>query len=779
MSGSTKPSTTNWFANMRTAFGVVAAPAEAQAAALAAMNTRLAGLAKTFTMVRDQAPEQALRPMQTLAGELEMVRLALADLGNARLSDGAVTLKTAVDTTLAALPGKATAQLNAHVTGWVTKAETLLTSFGGTLKGGTPAECGKRAKALLEMMGPLEAGLQKDAQVQGIFALPASVLKPARDALAALKAAYAAQVPTTTAIPTAPPPGAGARPAFPAGADALERLNTGLAATDRAMAVNTPPDPAVVAATAALITSSLAADATTPAKLAAAYKTPEQAMAALGTWDAVKQHYRTTMTTKPKEAAEFISMMWWFRRAQVDGLMATMQAKYGFSWGCVGSSNPESDYDISIRSHGKNADGSTYYDYEIVTEFNKTLSARFKGLPPGILFDTNLYAEAVVEKRAEIASAGNKDMRAMTEQGQDVGALMKLRRYMTPEAYEDNKQKTLDGLKGDAKAVAQRQFEEADALYVMACAQQLEMAEKIDLANDLVVPIEPEADLTPEAQQAMMKKAAALEADGARMMAINNAIYLEKMKQVREIEQKMDAEEDPGRKAAMLALLRTSQADATFFAAEAYHSEGPMMHVVQAGQSSRAAVENDPAWKDRPAAERGAEIDRRKQAAIDALTPNQLLQSFNENLGDLLKDLKHYGHETFPGLGFYRSSKYLERLCEAAKLTFARLATATGTAMAVPKVGSKTVDEVMAGVKKLVDIRGEKLVFDGDDQEEKKQAFAMAEMKKVLPEVTTLSDLGGVAVAFGQEVNRVTRTALAAVMKTDSEAPYFAAAGKA
>ena len=115
----------------------------------------------------------------------------------------------------------------------------------------------------------------------------------------------------------------------------------------------------------------------------------------------------------------------------------------------VGSANLESDYDISIKSHGKDKD-KTVYDWQVVNEFNKMISSEY-GCQPGTLFDTNLYASAEVEEPKDqgpetpAKQAVKKDMQAMAESGQDVGALMKMRRYMDWEDYEKYK----DGILSD------------------------------------------------------------------------------------------------------------------------------------------------------------------------------------------------------------------------------------------------------------------------------------------------------------------------------------------
>ena len=151
--------------------------------------------------------------------------------------------------------------------------------------------------------------------------------------------------------------------------------------TQSAMAKDEPPDIGVVEEAVGLIATGI-----DPVR---AKKTLQD----LKTWDAVKQEYRSHIKDDPLGAKAFMAEMWWFRRMTVDGLMAQLQRQYGFVWGSVGSDNPESDYDLTVRTHGTDK-GETKWDYQIVEEANQALSKDFGGTAPGILFDTNLYAEA-------------------------------------------------------------------------------------------------------------------------------------------------------------------------------------------------------------------------------------------------------------------------------------------------------------------------------------------------------------------------------------------------
>ncbi len=731
-------------------------------------QARLKTLARTFKALGDQSPEFAVGPLTKIKAELATWdKTPPTDElpGGPGNAINAFWLIQEVDRELASLKATAVAKVDAGATALQAKVDAV-----PPLPAPATAEAKKTRAAAINKL--LTAGEPEVVRLQAIltqFTGTSTGLTAVATALAALKAEFKTLRPESTPGAVLHPVPDAARPALGTADADTARLGTLLQTTEGRMATNAKPVLADVEAANTIIEAKI--DRTTA----------EAAMKAHKTWDKVKEHYRGL----PKDAGTtFMSMMWWFRRREVDGLMSELQKEWDFAWGSVGSANPESDYDVTVREHGRKTDGDKTVkrdDFELVEDFNRLLSAKpwAGGAPPGILFDTNLYAEAVVEDaavpsdEAPEATAARKNMGAMKEQGQDVGALMKLRRYMDWDEFEDYKDKMLAGIAdADARKVAEKQFDEADSLFFIARADQLTQAGVVVAG----------ATDTPEGQKAILAAAAKLEHDDpAKAMDANNKLYVAKMKEVRVLEKKYDAESDPAKKAALLAMLKTLQADATFFAAEAYHSEGPLKHVVKAGQSSKIAIEGNGITYPTEKAKNEA-IAALKAAELAKMSANQMLQSFNENLGDMLKDLRHYASEPFPGVGFFRSSKYLERLCEAFGLITGKLPERAQAGFAAIKIGGKAPDAVRGEVGGLVAIRGDKKGFkaDGDgavpDPEAEKQAYAIAEMSKIFPSVVTLPDLGKVVSAFGQQVNALARNAIAEQMKAASDAAYFQAA---
>ena len=146
-----------------------------------------------------------------------------------------------------------------------------------------------------------------------------------------------------------------------------------------------------------------------------------------------------------------------------------------------------------------------------------------------------------------------------------------------------------------------------------------------------------------------------------------------------------------------LSQLGTSNVISRFFANEAYQADGPFAHIVTATQAAEADALNELAQgvnKDVAGAAKdeklevrmamtaaggvgkygeltkeaqeilvknaqtkmGEAVAKEKKLRQDKLPPEECLQSFNEQLGDFLKDLEHYGEDE-PGKAIIQSSK--------------------------------------------------------------------------------------------------------------------------
>jgi len=173
------------------------------------------------------------------------------------------------------------------------------------------------------------------------------------------------------------------------------------------------------------------------------------------------------------------------RKAVVDEWLETNLGRYGLKlgtgvgWVAVGSNDPTSDYDISVNKHGT-VDGKpeshVKYDYEMVNEFNEHFRGVY-GCETGTIFDTNLYASAPplklehkgVDTREE--AAARQDIAASN----DIGALMKQRRYMSAEEFNSYRGEVVEGLTGNARDEVDRRFQEADDNYRISVLKTIEV----------------------------------------------------------------------------------------------------------------------------------------------------------------------------------------------------------------------------------------------------------------------------------------------------------------
>lgn len=522
--------------------------------------------------------------------------------------------------------------------------------------------------------------------------------------------------------------------------------------------------------------------------------------------DRVSEIFKSTET----DGTNAMWQLWMFRKRTVDGLMRKLEKKHDLDgektgWVAVGSTNLESDYDISVMKHGGKAD-----DHEIVKDFNATFQSDFK-TQPGMLFDTNLYASAPARHAiAEFPKdPGEKAMAAMGRSGQDVGALMKQRRFMSWEEYETFTQNILAQMKRDDAtpediASTRNQFEEADVRYQMAQQEILiktrdMLTLKETLGDDerealkMVVDALAAADQGSDAASAKKLLDAAHALEGHKfekvLLEVNNEIYVTATENVRllqaeidELQKSLGTPPDPGIQEKLngkIARAKDLFADAVFFANEAYHAEGPFKHIVEATQAVESDIKKDyPKWEEMPEGAFKKIVEEERKKRRDGLSLHSCLQSFNEQLGDLVKDLKHYAEEDLPGSGFYRCSKYMDRLFDAAVLLKQKAKEALpdeiafdpnvpGITTPVSALKSKTADGLLALRKGAIKIE----VKDTGDpietaklEAEQIQAFAINEIREMFG-VSSLNQLSALFKAYGVAVNAQLRKAVAEEMK--------------
>jgi hypothetical protein len=520
-------------------------------------------------------------------------------------------------------------------------------------------------------------------------------------------------------------------------------------------------------------------------------------------WFALKKKY--------KSEPNIMWQLWAFRKRVVDETVAKLQTRYGFEWDAVGSTNLESDYDISVKTHGRDpATGETICDFEIVKTFNDTIMADF-GVQPGTLFDTNLYASAPPgQPFTDLTTPVGKAMAKMAEAGQDVGALMKQRRFMSWEAFDNYAQRVTGKISAMGRAelakAALKQFEEADALVQISVFTVLETAREL-LERDLkTLPDTPQFQARQAAagsmlgwvteqldrlrqgdllagQKRMLQASAELEHLYSDLhMRTSNCLYVQRLKEVHQIELQA-ANLDPATHAetlnGLLARRKTLATDAVFFANEAYLSEGPFLHVVKATQAVLTAAKQ----KGLTGRERDAYIKENTAKELARLSATRCLQSFNEELGDLLKDLDHYRDQPSQGLGFYRSAKYLERLLDALLLLQEKIpgleARVPGASLSTSELKARISKGLLAARKGQLEFGDNDATLSGDALQNEVEAFAVDEIREMFG-VVTLRELGRLFLELASQVNAHARggqTGESMYIQPSEDRPYFGGVG--
>lgn len=577
-------------------------------------------------------------------------------------------------------------------------------------------------------------------------------------------------------------------------------------------------------------------------------------MRRLKSWDAAK---------KDPRAHELFA----YRKEVVDKSLIGLRKTYdSLVWKSVGSMSWSSDYDITVATKGGE------HDTAVVKAFNGRIKATF-GVQPGTLFDTNLYVRDYADVAGKDSGVNTKEnvvknapkpkaLTRMMQAGQDMGALMKQRRYMTAPAWEEYMRTTLGTIERDAVeqaggtvegqarkdldtflAKTKKQFEEADANYQIGqkrlekraadlvakdkeksaakMRKQLAAALKVDpdgakggealiqsfesakdekgmkaarrkfeeLLGDVMAAAlqvsSDESTTTSQDQSGAFDRAEALqeledtlaEEDADSTLEASNELYLEGMDEVRRLEKEAQALlEEAEQKAeeaktaqpvegidikgmlesraviarqqaeAKLEVARTKAAEAIFFAAEAYHTQGAVEHIVAGIQGAKLTPQEEQQAKD-DAKKEGLTTeediskfvakrrDKKKDDALSGVDAWSVLQSFNENVGDFMKDMEHYGKpkarvvddEDLVNLGkaFVKGSKYLERMFDCIELLKKKMGnekalpfeTALGGAADMQKKIANGVLMVRKGAQVPVDEQGEPLPPDQAEAE--------------------------------------------------------------
>jgi hypothetical protein len=380
-----------------------------------------------------------------------------------------------------------------------------------------------------------------------------------------------------------------------------------------------------------------------------------------------------------------------------------------------GSQSVTSDIDLSVK--GAQSEAAVEY-------FNTMFKSHFGvAFEPGTMFDINLYSldwmhgqdETISEKDKEgnrastIVPAKENNLQAlnlnaMTDRAatQETWSYVKIMRNLSTTEITAYKADVLKAFTPplDPYIKMAKKLDDAEQETIRFKANVDERAEEMKAAFDAKM-LEKGLDSKKSAFKtgANAHESEAHFQEEALKMSASNAIYQETIKEVKKIRTRIKTVKDGGIDPQLQSienlakLLANKIAEALTYANEVYASEGGVLHTVYGKQK---------ADKKKAAYAAGADTKDIKTVKT-VLSKEQYIQSVNENVGDSVHSLNHYGH--MPKYAAFRSGKYLDRLCEATELLDERLAPGfphydelklLGTTAAKEKTGKLGADPLAA-----------------------------------------------------------------------------------
>ncbi len=504
-------------------------------------------------------------------------------------------------------------------------------------------------------------------------------------------------------------------------------------------------------------------------------------------WSALKKLYI-------EESGDLQTMaeLWAFRRKYVvDLLLALRAGKYSNLLGkSAGSTDLSSDYDITIASPGNDN------DVKAIDDFNNAIKADF-GVQPGTLFDTNLYAKDFLpisqsdefKGAASPADVGQTPIASIVDvenDTQDVGALLKQRRYMTQAEWDKFVDDLVKTITADKRAAVKRKYDEADATYQI-CVSTLLQELRGDVAEE-----QQHADLEAAQENNAEELHEATEHDSDKVLEKSNQLYLGRMSMIRSIQANIAALEakqaslstiesisagfssflnklfkkpDKGLNAqieAQKAQIKQLLSEAIYFAAEAYTSEGAIKHVVAGIQGGKLS---DKEKEGKSAEQQKALLAQKRKEANDKLTMSEILQSFNEQLGDFLKDFGHLSHES-AGTLYIKSSKYVDRMLDAILILQDRKLITFPKTLGIETATGNKLPKIVEQIKLLLGARKDPNLW--EDKREEKSVGIMAGLG-----MHDVDSYKAALLQLGVEINGLVRNNMTAGADSQQELTYM------
>jgi hypothetical protein len=502
-------------------------------------------------------------------------------------------------------------------------------------------------------------------------------------------------------------------------------------------------------------------------------------------WNALKKKY---LDGADPSGPKTMGKLWAFRRRYIVELMQELKGEFTTLIAkSAGSTDLSSDYDITVSSPG----GAT--DVDAIRAFNKHIAEEF-GVQPGTLFDTNLYARDFGEitpsdefadfmkPTPAVQTAANANQRGMEEDVTDVGALIKLRRYMDQTEWDTYVDDLVGKLDEKKQSAVRRRHDEADAAYQIAVS---------DLLATIGQGLNENESLATAQRENASRLATAEHDDSDSVLKQSNVLYLGRVEKIRKIEAqvgrmeeqkggldgfaKMDMtlgaivndlmdKPDLGLQTkidAQKTQIKQLLSQAIFFAAEAYNSEGAIKHVVAGIQGGKLSDDE----KQLPKEQQQQLLDEKRRKANAGLTLNHLQQSFNEQLGDFLKDYGHLAGAT-DGTFYVKSSKYVWRMLDAALIVKNRMGADFPEESLKKVLKGQTLEQFKASIDELYNARGNPEKWGANRETEAVNRLSALG-------IDSRADYKAILLALGSHLGSVMRNQMGDGVKGSEELSFF------
>ncbi|MAX26104.1 MAG: hypothetical protein CMJ19_16530 [Phycisphaeraceae bacterium] len=329
----------------------------------------------------------------------------------------------------------------------------------------------------------------------------------------------------------------------------------------------------------------------------------------------------------------------------LDDIMRRIEAKTGqkLEAQAFGSTTLTSDYDLSIKGPGAE---------RVITEFNQRYRKLYGGRESGTVFDTNVYTDPVYSFiPPDSALAKALGPKGADDVQQFMYEHMANAKYMTPGQWQKHVNEVLNATPGRHKGAIKRLLEEVESREFASRAAINKRINELGLdpsdansrlraQNDLYGQTLTRIDELRQYQNGLDLLADGKPAsfkiprkDQSSAFASNLRRYNELISDTNPATQaasKADAKELLDRmRTSLSGNLRNNQGAALYYASEAYQTEGTIKHVVGELQKDKRVIDPD--------------ILKSPLAEDPPLTRGQYINSFNENRGNLFKELNDKG----------------------------------------------------------------------------------------------------------------------------------------